>query len=395
MLTRIRFDNNITKLHLIAFFAALYFYLPIMTLYLQQRGLTLLQINSLTAIIIGTTFLAEVPTGMMADKIGRKKSIILALGLQWVGECIYIFAEGYALFAFVAVIAGVGFAFSSGCFEALLYDSLKQQGQAEKMSRVIGLNGAFANAAFVVGPAMGGFIATDLAVEKFVLLIILTAISVAVALLVSLFLQEPASQTTQNNPTAIQLFSEGLGLIRKNKVFQQLLWLTVLGSAFLEYLMSLYQPYFVQVGIPAIWFGLAYASGSLLGLVASKYAYLLETIFEPKYSLLLTTALPGLFYLLLGLIVHPVYSVILLVVGWGLMSLREPLLAQHRNEHISSENRATVLSLINMAKGFYVSLAGLLIGWLADQEVRYAFLFMGIIILVSAFAFRYDTQSEV
>lgn len=50
--------------------------------------------NSLWGIIVGTMFLTEVPTGLVADKLSRKRSVNIALGLQLVGEIIFIFAKG-------------------------------------------------------------------------------------------------------------------------------------------------------------------------------------------------------------------------------------------------------------------------------------------------------------
>ncbi len=79
--------NNIKVLYAITFFAALYFYHPIVTLYYQARGLSFVVINSLWAIIVGVMAIAEVPTGILADKIGRKFSIIIAyfynLSVKW------------------------------------------------------------------------------------------------------------------------------------------------------------------------------------------------------------------------------------------------------------------------------------------------------------------------
>jgi fucose permease len=77
----------------------------VITLYFQVRGLSYLQINSLWGIIVGVQALAEVPTGIIADKIGRKFSIIIALALQFLGELIFIFADSYLLFVLVCVIA--------------------------------------------------------------------------------------------------------------------------------------------------------------------------------------------------------------------------------------------------------------------------------------------------
>ena len=68
--------SNIEKLAVVTFFQNLYLYSHVGALYQQSRGLSLLQINSIWSIIVFTIFLAEVPTGVIADKIGRKKSVV-------------------------------------------------------------------------------------------------------------------------------------------------------------------------------------------------------------------------------------------------------------------------------------------------------------------------------
>ena len=84
--------DNTKKLAIVTFFSNLYFYNHIGTLYQQTRGLSLLQVSSIWSIIVGTIFLAEVPTGILADKIGRKWSVVTALLLQTLGEFLYFFA---------------------------------------------------------------------------------------------------------------------------------------------------------------------------------------------------------------------------------------------------------------------------------------------------------------
>ena len=72
----------------------------------------------------------------------------------------------------------------------------------------------------------------------------------------------------------------------------------------------------------------------------------------------------------------------------GSMSLKDPIFSGHLNRHIESGNRATVLSLISMFSGLYVALVGLLIGRIGDFSLTWAFLFMGVIVLVGSLLFR-------
>jgi len=78
--------DNISKVGLIYFFSSLYFYLPVITIYYQKKGLSFLQMGSLWGITTLTIFLSEIPTGILADKLGRRTSIIFAMLFQLAGE---------------------------------------------------------------------------------------------------------------------------------------------------------------------------------------------------------------------------------------------------------------------------------------------------------------------
>ncbi len=154
--------GNITRLALAYFFSTLYFYIPVSTLYLQGKSLNYIQINSLWGVIMATMFLAEVPTGMIADRIGRKRSINIALAMQVLGETIFIFARDYWSFTLAAIIGGFGFALSSGSVEALAYDSLKAKEREGEMSRAMGYIVASQRLANLLAFAIGSLLVVNL-----------------------------------------------------------------------------------------------------------------------------------------------------------------------------------------------------------------------------------------
>ncbi len=383
--------GNITRLALAYFFSTLYFYIPVSTLYLQGKSLNYIQINSLWGVIVATMFLAEVPTGMIADRIGRKRSINIALAMQVLGEIIFIFARDYWSFTLAAIIGGFGFAFSSGSVEALAYDSLKAKEREGEMSRAMGYIVASQRLANLLAFAIGSLLVVNLTQERFMLAIAITACAVAVGWLVSFTLWEPPRELGQEEKAgSLKLLVDGISTLRTNRLFRRLVLLAIATIPFRDYLFNLYQPRFVEYDVPALWLGLALALASALGILSARYAYLLEAKLGARSSLLLSTTLPGILYLLMAVALHPVFLVLVFCTLLGSMSLREPLLSGHLNRHIESKNRATVLSLISMFTGIYVAMIGLLIGFIADLSLTYAFLFMGAVILVGSFLFRPD-----
>ena len=98
----------------------------------------------------------------------------------------------------------------------------------------------------------------------------------------------------------------------------------------------------------------------------------------------MVTALPGVLYLVMAGIVHPVLSPVVFCALYGSMSLRGPILAGQLNKHIASANRATVLSMISMFSGIYVALMGLLFGCIADRSVPQALISIGVVVLLGS-----------
>ena len=383
--------GNVTKLGLAYFFATLYFYIPVSPLYLQSKGLNFVQINSLWGIIVGTMFLTEVPTGVVADRIGRKRSINIAFALQVVGEVIFIFSGSYWLFALAAVVGGLGFAFSSGAVEALVYDSLKAERREEEMSKAMGFIAAAQRSANLIAFAIGGLLIIDLTQERFVLAIIVTASAVFIGWLISLTLHEsPSAALPEDRGSSLQLVRDGLKLLRDDRRFRRLVLLALVSVPFIDYLLNLYPPRFVALGVPSVWLGLALALASALSILGARYAYWIEARLGTRRSFRLVTSLPGVLYLVMAAVVVPPLAVLVFCTLYASTSLKDPIFSGHLNRHIESKNRATVLSLISMFSGVYVALMGLFIGRIADVSLGYAFVFMGTVVLAGSLVFRVD-----
>lgn len=382
-----KFDN-IAILHLIKFFSSLYFYHQVISLYLRARGLNFVEINSLWGIIVGVQALAEVPTGVIADKLGRKFSIAMALFLQFLGEFIFIFADSYAVFVLTCIIGGIGFAFLSGCFEAMMYDSLKAKGREQDMQKVAGLNGSFGLVATTIGSVVGGFLTADLQLSNFVLAIIFTAFFVFLSFLVSLLLREPSIGYKHSENSSMKLVKDGLILIKTNRSLQRIILLSLLTTPFINYLLNFYPPYFVHAHVSGYLFGITLALASLAGVFTSKYAYLFERTFGVRRGVFLAVIMPGIFYFFMAIVSHSIVSIILVVLAYSSMYIQRPIFLDYLNRHIESENRATVLSLISVLSGIYVAILGLLIGMIADRSLLYSFIFMGSLIILGALCIR-------
>lgn len=384
---------TVTLVAFVSLLTGLYFYLPVMTLYMQYKGLSLVEINLLNALLLGSQFVAEVPTGMLSDRLGRKRSWIIGLVLQLLGELLFFFASSFWVFALIQMIAGFGFAFMSGCVEALVYESLPPERRNAAMKRALGLISAALRFANLLAFSVGGWLVRDLEPQSYSLAILLTVISVALGLLVACFVRDvPAQAHDGSPPSALQLFRDGVRLLQHNKGLRRLVLLGVLSDPFGFYLIVLYQPYFVRADVPGEWFGYALAIGSLLAMLCDRYGYLLEEGLGLRKGMLLGTALPGLLYLFMALQFEPIGAILIFILQYGTMNAIRPTMRAYINDHVPDAQRATTLSLIQLLSTMYLAAIGVVWGLLADWSLTGMFVAMGALVLLAAIALRVDER---
>lgn len=126
-----------------------YFYLSLSSLnfssaiwvvYMISKGMNLLQVGIAEALLHITMFITEIPTGLLADIIGRKVLRLISVILSIISTIIMITSDSFFLFCIAFIITGLGFALDSGCGEALIYDSLKLVGQENEYKKIAGTN---------------------------------------------------------------------------------------------------------------------------------------------------------------------------------------------------------------------------------------------------------------
>ena len=96
---------------------------------LASRGFTLVQIGLAETIFHITSLIFEVPSGVIADLFGRKKSLIISNVLFILGNLLMAFGNGFAGVCVSFVFHALGYNFASGSGDALAYDSFKYVGE--------------------------------------------------------------------------------------------------------------------------------------------------------------------------------------------------------------------------------------------------------------------------
>lgn len=137
-------------------------------LFVLNNGYDLFDVNLLNLIFMGVVFLGEIFTGILADLLGRKFSVLIAMVFNCIGLLIYGFSKTFFGFAAAEIVIGLGHCFFSGAFDALLKDNLDNYQYEPDIGRIFSKGYMISQLTKIVGGALGAIIAVyDLRVQWF------------------------------------------------------------------------------------------------------------------------------------------------------------------------------------------------------------------------------------
>jgi MFS family permease len=323
------------------------------TIFLLDAGLSNLEAFAANAFFTAGMVVFEVPTGIVADTVGRRASYLLGTITLTVTTLLYVLLwELHAPFwewAVVSMLLGLGFTFFSGAVEAWLVDALHATGFTGSLDSVFARGQIVSGAAMLTGSVAGGYVAqvTSLGVP-FVLrgavLVVMFVVAFAVMRDVGFTPLRGGRLTTEMGLIASASIEHGWRV-------PSVKWI-MLSSPFTAgvgfYAFYALQPYLLELSGHPEAYGIAglvaaiVAGAEIAGGIAAPW---LRRRFRRRTSALLVAEAAGLVTLaLMGLLQH-FWVVLGLIVVWGLLSSAAiPIRRAYLNGLIPSEQRATILS---------------------------------------------------
>ena len=154
------------------FFLISRFYYPVFTILFLDFGLTIAQFAILNAVWAATIVLAEVPSGALADIVGRKKLLVFATFIMMIEVGIISFVPKtnpsiiFIVFMINRILSGLAEAAASGADEAIAYDSLTAESDPDQWGRVLEILMRFQSIGFIVAMSVGAAIYDPDLLEK-------------------------------------------------------------------------------------------------------------------------------------------------------------------------------------------------------------------------------------
>ena len=330
------------------------------TLFLLDAGLSVAEVFIANAAFSVGTVLFEIPTGVVADTVGRRASFLLSLVVLAGSTLAYVglaqTAGGVIAFSAVSVVMGLGYTFYSGAMEAWLVDGVRSLGYDGDMDRVFSTGQIVGGVAMLIGTIGGGFLGqVDLALP------FLLRSALLVVLLVLAFFGmhdvgfERRSVTIRTLPAeATAIAKAGIRYGWRARPLRLIMVAGAVQSGFFFWAWYAWQPYFLELlGRDAVWVaGVVAALLSIAMIIGNSLVAVFTRYSGRRTTLLLWTAL--------------VFSAASIGVGWATtfpialgflliasvaMGVQMPVRQAFIHGMVPSAQRATVVSFDSLISG--------------------------------------------
>jgi MFS family permease len=357
-----RIAKNISTYYFYSTFAELLIVGPILVLFLTAKGLSFTEIMLLQSVSAVSVFLFEVPTGALADKMGRKYSVMLGSFLWAVGLLLYIVGNNFIVFMLSEITFSLGSAFKSGADSALIYDSLKSLGREKEYPKIEGKARSYALYAQAVGSVLSSFLYERNMYYPMIVSMLFMLVTMAAAFT----FKEPSIEKEQGQLELSylkQIKESGIYIFTHEKL-KAIVFFSMIFFIFYRTGFWYYQPYMEAVNIPVKYFGLLFFMFNITAAFISKRSgYIMERT-KPKTLTFMAFMMIISFFILGTVKIWPgVFAILFQQVARGIY---RPVTTKYLNKHIPSDKRATILSFQSLCTNLALAAAYPFMGILKD-----------------------------
>ncbi len=353
------------------------FLVPVLALYMLSHGLSVAQIASIVVVSRLIALALEVPSGLVSDAFGHKRTLLAAQLVKLLSVVVLLFGT-FEWFMIGSILFWGANAFVSGTREALLYERLMElgrqgefklhEGRAVGIGQAIGIASmALAGVTFTINPDLP---------------IIITAVQFVLSFCIMATFQDARRTTSiQKDEGYFGLLAHFRHASRLFREHPSLLWVSLLqaltvGISFGSYEML--QPVLELVGLSAVTIGFYYAAERVISSITGFSIAALLGRFPERLIVLIFSLVTLLSLALFVFTSNPIMIVVLLLISNVGTIFVTVVVSGHINHTIPSGSRATAISMSSVLFSLGIAITAGAIGLLSH--------FMDLRVIIGAIA---------
>jgi MFS family permease len=363
------------------------YYEPFFILALQEKGLTFLQIGLLVGFREVCINLMSIPTGVIADLYGRRKSMVFSFLAYIVSFLIFGFATGVSLLVLAMFFFAIGESFRSGTHKSMIFEWLRAQGRMNERTKIYGFTRSWSK----IGSALSVIIGVVLVFRSggsYNSIFFMSIIPFVLNIFNCLTYPKELDPDIQKNVSVRQMLSflwTSFQFVKKStamkRIFSESMGFEMTHDLGMNYLQPILKqaaialPLFLSMAgyqRTAILIGIVNVCLHLVSSVASRKAHVLADRVggEENAARVLWYLNLGCFIGLTVLLIAKLYVVasICFICLSILQNFWRPALMSRIDDNSSSEMGTTILSIESQLKSMCVMIGAPIMGYIVDHE---------------------------
>ncbi|MBQ3437154.1 MAG: MFS transporter [Fusobacterium sp.] len=330
-------------IYIYAFFSGMIFDRTLWILFLKDRSFSLTIIGIFQTFLNLTMAILEIPSGYISDKIGPKKTLIIAhFFIIFYLLCMIIpLREVSKIVAFI--FYGIGLSLASGSEQSLIYKELLIKKEESKYQKVIGMYNSIFLFSLTLAIFLGGFIQK----KSWNYIYIATIVFQIISILFLLYFKKNSSVVVEKEKID---FYKSLKNLKKflflEKNYRYLILIIAISQGTISVLYMQAQVLFEEIGLNNQEISIVFTIISILTIFILAKSYLLSEKFSKKTVVFYTLIILLFAFILIGL-KHKIIIILAIVIMHSIFAILDNNLNSILHGEILDEYRTTLVSIAN------------------------------------------------
>ena len=368
----------------------LLFYYAIIYLFLTiEKKITPAQVLQFDAFYILFKFITQIPSTLIIQKIGKRKSLILANFVLAIHVLIIMFSTNFEMLVFSQVLCAFSFVIKATCETDMLYDSLKhEEKRGVKFAKIDGKSTSLYYYIDAISAAISGFL---FVINPYIPMALCFAISLVTFFMSAKFEEIHEEKGKMQIKKEINNIEVSFKNILKSERLKSLLIFNGIFVALIKILQNLRNTVLIEIGMPEQYFGIIFAFlGIVTGIGARNQGRIHKRYRNRTLAFLsLPVAVSGL---ITGLVLfcnfnYTITTIIILLLFTIQYVVKGPyyvLIKQYFNNFTNSEKRVRIATANNVFENGIASILIFLASWILKiAQIKFTLIILGCIFIIT------------